>query len=111
MSFYKTSIEKLFKFLNNKPVSLITADDIRGFLSDRINKGISMVTANNFRRNLSSFFSWCFNEDYILKSPMVKIKPFKELNDVKMKHFVRNLMRIFTRVKKEQLLMSQHYKN
>lgn len=83
LNFYKTSIEKLFKFLNNKPVSLITADDIRGFLSDRINKGISMVTANNFRRNLSSFFSWCFNEDYILKSPMVKIKPFKELNDVK----------------------------
>ena len=83
LNFYKTSIEKLFKFLNNKPVSLITADDIRGFLSDRINTGISMVTANNFRRNLSSFFSWCFNEDYILKSPMVTIKPFKELNDVK----------------------------
>lgn len=83
LSFYKDSAEKLFKFLNNKPVSLITADDIRGFLSDRINQGISMTTANNLRRNLSSFFTWCFNEDYILKSPMIKIKPFKELKDVK----------------------------
>lgn len=83
LSFYKDSAEKLFKFLNNKPVSLITADDIRGFLSYRINQGISMTTANNLRRNLSSFFTWCFNEDYILKSPMVKIKPFKELKDVK----------------------------
>ena len=78
---YKGELDKLFTYLNKKPVSLITAEDIRGYLAWKISEdggSVSMKTANNLRRYFSSFFNWCFNEDHILKSPMVKIKPFKE---------------------------------
>ena len=33
----------------------------------------SKVTVDNVRRNISSFFSWLEEEDYILKSPMRRI--------------------------------------
>lgn len=44
----------------------------------------SNVTIDNVRRNISSFFSWLEEEDYILKSPM------KRIHKIKTKKIVKN---------------------
>ncbi len=38
---------------------------------------------DNVRRNISSFFSWLEEEDYILKSPMRRIHKIKTKQPVK----------------------------
>ena len=43
----------------------------------------SKVTVDNVRRNISSFFSWLEEEDYILKSPMRRIHKIKTKTVVK----------------------------
>ena len=42
------------------------------------------VTIDNVRRNISSFFSWLEEEDYILKSPM------KRIHKIKTKKIIKN---------------------
>ena len=41
------------------------------------------MTVDNIRRNLSSFFSWLEEEDYLLKSPMRRIHKIKTKQQVK----------------------------
>ena len=43
----------------------------------------SNVTVDNIRRNISSFFSWLEEEDFILKSPMRRIHKIKTKTVVK----------------------------
>lgn len=45
--------------------------------------GCSKVTVDNVRRNISSFFSWLEEENYILKSPMRRIHKIKTNQQVK----------------------------
>jgi site-specific recombinase XerD len=62
----------------NKDIRAITSDDIRKFFSDyQMNNKISKVSLDNMRRNLSSFFGWLENENYILRSPMRRITKIK----------------------------------
>lgn len=42
-----------------------------------------MVTIDNIRRTLSSFFAWLENEDYIVKSPVRRIHKVKATKKVK----------------------------
>lgn len=62
----------------------ITTDDIREYLAEyqKMNS-CGKVTVDNVRRNLSSFFSWLEEEDYILKSPMRRIHKIKTKQAVK----------------------------
>lgn len=66
------------------PIRKVTTDEIRGYLVDyqKINN-CSKVTIDNIRRNISSFFSWLEEEDYILKSPMRRIHKIKTKTVVK----------------------------
>ncbi|WP_296880501.1 site-specific tyrosine recombinase/integron integrase [Thomasclavelia sp.] len=59
-------------------VTHMTTDDLRQYLTDyqKINN-CSKVSIDNIRRNLSSFFSWLEEENYILKSPMKRIHKIK----------------------------------
>ena len=68
----------------NQSVRRITTEEIRTYLSDyqKINR-CSNVTIDNIRRNISSFFSWLEEEDYILKSPMKRIHKIKTKTVVK----------------------------
>ena len=68
----------------DQPVRKITTEDMREYLADyqKINN-CSNVTVNNIRRNISSFFSWLEEEDYILKSPMKRIHKIKTKKVVK----------------------------
>ena len=73
IEYYKVTIINMFKVMNI-PVRQITTDDLRKYLTDyQYNSQCSKVTIDNIRRNLSSFFSWLEDEDYILKSPIRRI--------------------------------------
>lgn len=83
IQYYKVTIEHLLK---NKetPVRRVTTEEMREYLSDyqKINN-CSNTTIDNIRRNISSFFSWLEEEDYILKSPMKRIHKIKTKTVVK----------------------------
>jgi site-specific recombinase XerD len=62
----------------NKDIRAITTDDVRRVFSDyQMNHKISKISLDNMRRNLSSFFGWLENENYILRSPMRRIAKIK----------------------------------
>ena len=66
------------------PVRKISTEAMRDYLSgyQKINN-CSKVTVDNVRRNISSFFSWLEEENYILKSPMKRIHKIKTNQHVK----------------------------
>ena len=78
LRYYKNSISFFFNRVN-KPFSDVTADDIRLYLATRtqIDKA-SKTTANNERRNVSSFYGWLQKEEVLLKNPMIKVDSIKE---------------------------------
>lgn len=60
------------------PIRLVDTNDIRSYLAEYKDKSsVSKVTIDNVRRILSSFYSWLEDEDYILKSPVRRIKKVK----------------------------------
>lgn len=83
VAYYKTTVEHLLKDITS-PIRKITTDDIRGYLASYHDNGkCSKTTVDNIRRNISSFFSWLEEEDYILKSPMKRIHKIKTMQLVK----------------------------
>ena len=83
VQYYKVTLEHFLQHLDI-PIRKMTTDDIRGYLVDyqKINN-CSKVTIDNIRRNISSFFSWLEEEDYVLKSPMRRIHKIKTKTVVK----------------------------
>ena len=83
LTYYQGTIERLLACVAT-PVRKISTDEIRSYLVDyqKINQ-CSKVTVDNIRRNISSFFSWLEEEDYILKSPMRRIHKIKTKKVVK----------------------------
>lgn len=83
IQYYRTTIEKLLQNTTT-PIRKITTEEIRHYLVEyqKIN-GCGKVTVDNVRRNISSFFSWLEEEDYILKSPMKRIHKIKTKQQVK----------------------------
>jgi integrase/recombinase XerD len=65
-------------------VRKITTEEIRDYLANyQKRNNCTNVTIDNVRRNISSFFSWLEEEDYILKSPMKRIHKIKTKTVVK----------------------------
>ena len=83
LQYYRVTIQHLLS-QTITPIRKITTDEIRSYLVDyqKINN-CSKVTVDNVRRNISSFFSWLEEEDYILKSPMRRIHKIKTKTVVK----------------------------
>lgn len=83
LAFYKNTIDKMLK-ATAKNIKSITTEDLRRYLSEyQNNNSVSKVTIDNIRRNLSSFFSWLEDENYILKSPVRRIHRVKATTSVK----------------------------
>lgn len=83
LSFYKKTIDKMVDAID-KNITAITTDDLRCYLFEyQKNNSVSKVTIDNIRRNLSSFFSWLEDENYILKSPVRRIHRVKTVTSVK----------------------------
>lgn len=75
IDFYRSTIHRVVKFLD-KPVLLISTQDIRSFLLN-CHETMTPLSVNNLKRNLSSFFQWLENEEYILKNPIKRIGDIK----------------------------------
>lgn len=83
VAYYKVTVEHLLKCIDT-PIRKIATDEIRSYLAKYQEKsGCSKTTVDNIRRNISSFFSWLEEEDYILKSPMKRIHKIKTVQPVK----------------------------
>lgn len=83
LSYYETTIAKLLSNFS-EPIRKVTTDEIRGYLANyQTINNCSKVTIDNVRRNISSFFTWLEEEDYIIKSPMRRIHKIKTVKMVK----------------------------
>lgn len=83
IQYYSVTVERMLQNIK-QPIRKVSTEDIRKYLVDyqKINN-CSKVTIDNIRRNISSFFSWLEEEDYILKSPMRRIHKIKTKQPVK----------------------------
>lgn len=83
IQYYRVTAEHLLKNIKTS-IRKMSTDEIRNYLVEyqKINN-CSKVTIDNIRRNISSFFSWLEEEDYILKSPMRRIHKIKTKKVVK----------------------------
>ena len=83
LQYYKVTVEHLLS-QTEVAVRKITTEEIRAYLAEyQKNSQCTNVTIDNIRRNISSFFSWLEEEDYILKSPMKRIHKIKTKTVVK----------------------------
>lgn len=83
LSYYQMTIEKMMDSLC-KNVRAITTDDLRRYLSEyQETHNVCNMSVDNIRRNLSSFFNWLEDENYILKSPVRRIHRIKSTASVK----------------------------
>lgn len=86
IKYYKVTVEQLLKKVV-QPVRKVTTAQMREYLVDyqKIND-CGKTTIDNIRRNISSFFSWLEEEDYILKSPM------RRIHKIRAKKLVKNVI-------------------
>ena len=83
LNYYKDNITKMLEKIN-LPIEEITTEILRDYLADyKNNSKAGMVTIDNIRRTLSSFFAWLENEDFIVKSPVRRIHKVKTTKRVK----------------------------
>lgn len=72
---YDLILTKLSDYLS-KPVSLITTNDLRDFISETYTDN-TQVSKNNKITCIKSFFTWLQNEGFIIQNPATKLKSIK----------------------------------
>lgn len=83
ISYYEDTLIQFLQYVD-KPLSDITTEDIREYLSYRQSiNNCSNSTVDNIRRNLNTFFNTISNEGYIQYNPMAKVKKIKSAKKVK----------------------------
>lgn len=82
LTYYKQILKKSLETIG-KHLKDITADDIRAYLTKTRLKGSSNVTLNNERRVLSSFFTWCHDEEFLPRNIMKRVDKIKVEKKVK----------------------------
>lgn len=83
LQYYRATAENMLLKITT-PIRKINAEEIRAYLVEyQQTSKCSNATVDNIRRNISSFFSWLEEEDYILKSPMRRIHKIKTKTVVK----------------------------
>ena len=77
LTLYNIALQDFFEHIT-KPVDKITSNDIRLYLYElKERRKLKDITLDSRRCILSSFFTWCHNDGYILKKPMLPIAPIK----------------------------------
>ena len=79
---YLRTVRKLSEAIQ-KPFTEIGAYDIRFFLALEKERGVSNVTLENTRANLSAFFQWMTNDEVIPRNPIASLKPIKCPQEIK----------------------------
>jgi len=81
--YYTSTIKMMFEKVC-KPLREVSTDDLRVYLANYQEvRGSSKVTIDNMRRIFSSLFGWLEDEDYILKSPVRRIRKIKTEKTIK----------------------------
>lgn len=78
---YKYHIEKFLDYVNTSIVD-VTTNTIRYYLAF-LGQSCSNCYIDNVRRVLNSFFTFCENEEYIVKNPCKKIDKIKYHTEIK----------------------------
>lgn len=96
-----TVIQNYVKQIKERGKYTVTSNPNSGNYQERrldFGKKVSDVTINNYLRNMSAFFSWCVEEDLILRSPVkrgdfikVERKPLEFVSDEDFKRLLRNM--------------------
>lgn len=74
---YRLFLDNFFKVIQ-KPVDSIVSNDIRAyFYFYRQQRTISDRSADKYRQYLLSFFTWCVDNEYIVKNPMKNVEKIK----------------------------------
>lgn len=77
LKYYEMTLSKLINKIEKK-ISEISTEDLRDYLATyQKERKSSKVTIDNMRRICNSFFNWLEDEDYILKSPVRRIRKIK----------------------------------
>ena len=79
---YRRACQRLSNFIQ-KSFPEITTYDIRYFLSNQKQRGISNCSLENLRSYISTFFTWMYNEKITNENVMSTIKPIKIAKDIK----------------------------
>ncbi|MEB3103008.1 site-specific tyrosine recombinase/integron integrase [Ferviditalea candida] len=83
LKYYDATIRAMLDTVD-KPVREVNTDNLRGYLANyQKERNSSKVTIDNMRRIFSSFFGWLEDEDYILKSPVRRIRKVKTEKTIK----------------------------
>ena len=83
IAYYESTLQLMTSKIA-KPYTQIESDDLRKYLCGyESERNSSKVTIDNIRRIMSSFFSWLEDEDYIVKSPVRRIKRVKTVQVAK----------------------------
>ena len=83
IAYYRTTIINMLMSIK-MPIRRMTTEIIREYLIEyQLKNNCGKVTIDNIRRNLSSFFSWLEEEDYVIKSPIRRIHKVKAGTTVK----------------------------
>lgn len=78
IEYYGARLNYIFNEIN-KPINLITSDDIKVYLAKRqIKDKLSNKTLNNEWRVLSSFYNWAIRDEELSKNPMYQVDKVKE---------------------------------
>lgn len=77
IAFYKDVVTRFLDKITI-PLEQVQTNHIRFYLANReMQDKVSKTTLDNERRNISSFFGWLTQEEYILKNPMLRVKKIK----------------------------------
>ncbi len=83
LRYYESTIARALAGMG-KSASEVATEDVRAYLTRYGDeRGASRGTLDNIRRVLSSFFRWLEDEDYVVKSPVRRIKKVKGAQRVK----------------------------
>lgn len=83
IKYYRNTVNKILIAID-KNVKAIKTDNLRRYLTDYQNRTtVSKQSVDNVRRNLSNFFTWIEDENYIMKSPVRRIRKIKTTNTIK----------------------------
>ncbi len=74
---YEKVLSHLLSYLEDEPLTLITAIKLRGFLALYVQRGCCNTTVDGIRKIVCSFFNWLDKEDIIGKSPARKLSVIK----------------------------------
>lgn len=83
IAYYESTLKHMDSSIG-QPYTKICSDDLRKYLSNyESSRSAGKVTIDNIRRIMSSFFSWLEDEDYIVKSPVRRIRRVKTTTTAK----------------------------